>query len=80
MGLDNTGLNSVRMLSGFRLALTVAERDEISRGLVAGRSLRATASALGRSASTLSREVNRNGPLKAEFLASDEGALRSGSA
>ena len=44
-----------------RLALTLAEREEISRGLVAGRSLRAIASALGRSASTLSREIGRNG-------------------
>src|SRR5688572_19720547 len=44
-----------------RLALTLAEREEISRGLVAGRSLRAMASALGRSPSTLSREIARNG-------------------
>jgi IS30 family transposase len=44
-----------------RLALTLAEREEISRGLVAGRSLRAIAAGLGRSASTLSREIARNG-------------------
>ncbi len=44
-----------------RLALTLAEREEISRGLVAGRSLRAIATRLGRSASTLSREIARNG-------------------
>jgi IS30 family transposase len=44
-----------------RLALTLAEREEISRGLVVGRSLRAMAQALGRSPSTLSREVARNG-------------------
>jgi len=44
-----------------RLALTLAEREEISRGLVAGRSLRAIAAALDRSASTLSREIARNG-------------------
>ena len=44
-----------------RLALTLAEREEISRGLVAGRSLRSIAQALGRSASTLSREIGRNG-------------------
>jgi IS30 family transposase len=41
--------------------LTLAEREEISRGLVAGRSLRSMAVALGRSASTLSREIGRNG-------------------
>jgi IS30 family transposase len=44
-----------------RLALTLAEREEISRGLVAGRSLRSMAVALGRSPSTLSREIGRNG-------------------
>jgi IS30 family transposase len=44
-----------------RLALTLAEREEISRGLVAGRSLRSMALALGRSPSTLSREISRNG-------------------
>lgn len=44
-----------------RLALTLPEREEISRGLIVGRSLRAIAQALGRSPSTLSREVARNG-------------------
>ena len=44
-----------------RLALTLAEREEISRGVVAGRSVRAIASLLGRAPSTVSREVNRNG-------------------
>ena len=47
-----------------RLALTLAEREEISRGLVAGRSLRSMARALGRSPSTLSREIGRNGGAK----------------
>ncbi len=44
-----------------RLALTVAEREEISRGLVAGHSLRSIASRLGRAPSTVSRELKRNG-------------------
>ncbi len=46
-----------------RCALTPAEREEISRGLATGESLRAIAAArLGRSASTVCREVvNRNG-------------------
>ena len=44
-----------------RLSLTLAEREEISRGLAAGRSLRAIASALGRAPSTVSRELSRNG-------------------
>jgi IS30 family transposase len=44
-----------------RLALTPDEREEISRGLAAGESLRAIAARLGRSASTVCREVHRNG-------------------
>jgi IS30 family transposase len=44
-----------------RLSLTLAEREEISRGLVAERSLRSIARALGRAPSTVSREINRNG-------------------
>ena len=44
-----------------RLALTLSEREEISRGIVARRSIRFMASLLGRSPSTVSREVCRNG-------------------
>ena len=44
-----------------RLALTLAEREEISRGLAAGYTMRAIASQLGRAPSTISREINRNG-------------------
>jgi len=44
-----------------RLALTVSEREEISRGLAAHQSRRSMARLLGRSASTVSRELNRNG-------------------
>ena len=43
------------------LALTLAEREEISRGVVAGLSLRSIAASLGRAPSTVSREINRNG-------------------
>jgi len=43
------------------LALTVAEREEISRGIVAGHSMRCIASSLGRAPSTVSREIHRNG-------------------
>jgi IS30 family transposase len=43
------------------LALTLAEREEISRYLVAGYSLRSIASILKRAPSTISREVSRNG-------------------
>ncbi len=47
-----------------RLSLTLCERDEISRGVVSELSLRAIATQLGRSPSTISREINRNGGLK----------------
>lgn len=41
--------------------LTLLDREEISRGLSAGGSLRMIARTLGRPASTISREVSRNG-------------------
>jgi len=44
-----------------RLALSLTEREEISRALVAGRSMRSIAASLGRAASTVSRELRRNG-------------------
>jgi len=43
------------------LALSLAEREEISRGIVAGHSIRTIASQLGRAPSTVSREIRRNG-------------------
>ncbi|QZZ48853.1 IS30 family transposase ISHar5 [Myxococcus xanthus] len=43
------------------LRLSVAEREEVSRGVQAGESLRAIARRLGRAASTISREVGRAG-------------------
>ena len=43
------------------LRLTLAEREEISRGLAAGWSIRAIADELGRAPSTVCREVNANG-------------------
>ena len=42
-------------------ALSLAEREEISRGLVAAQSLRVIAARLGRAPSTISREIRRNG-------------------
>ncbi len=42
-------------------ALTLAEREEVSRGLACGQSLRQIARRLARAPSTLSREVRRNG-------------------
>ena len=60
-----------------RLALTLAEREEISRGLVNGDSLRQIAGGLGRAPSTISREVARNGgPERYRAAASDRQAWR----
>jgi len=42
-------------------ALTLAEREEISRAMVASESIRSTATRLGRAPSTISREIRRNG-------------------
>jgi len=39
----------------------VKEREEISRGLAAGQSLRQIACGLGRAPSTVNREIRRNG-------------------
>src|SRR6185312_1334149 len=44
-----------------RSALTLSEREEISRGVVEGRSIRSIAVSLKRAASTVSREIRRNG-------------------
>src|SRR5664279_6326557 len=44
-----------------QLALTLAEREEISRAVVAGQSIRSIATLLARAPSTISREINRNG-------------------
>ncbi len=44
-----------------RRALSLPEREEISRGVFAGQSLRCIAATLGRAPSTVSREINRNG-------------------
>jgi IS30 family transposase len=44
-----------------QLALTLAEREEISRAVVAGHSIRSIAAQLGRAPSTISREIKRNG-------------------
>ena len=45
-----------------RLALTLSEREEISRGLCARRSIRQIARVIGRSPSSVSREIARNTP------------------
>jgi len=47
-----------------KLALTLREREEISRGVFSGLTLQCIAQQLSRSPSTISREVNRNGGLE----------------
>ena len=44
-----------------RWALTLGEREEISRGLATARSMRQIAATLGRAPSTVSREIHRHG-------------------
>ena len=44
-----------------RLALTLAEREDISRGIASGSSIREVASRFERAASTVSREIARHG-------------------
>ena len=58
--LAETGGISVMPRCRSKRALTLAEREEISRGLVAGYSIRALATQLKRAPSTVSREVKRN--------------------
>ena len=70
LGRGHTSIQGVLSRSGgirppprkrSRRALTLAEREEISRGIVAGRSIRSIAADLGRAPSTVSRELQRNG-------------------
>ncbi len=63
--LDRTG--GIMPASRKRSArvLSLAEREEISRGLSAGLSLRAIARHLGRAPSSISREVGRHGGVEA---------------
>jgi IS30 family transposase len=57
------------------LRLSLAEREEISRGLAAGLSLRAIAAGLDRSPSTICREANANGGRRGyRALRADRGA------
>ena len=59
------------------LRRSLEEREEISRGLAAGLSIRAIAAGLERSPSTICREVNANGgPRKYRALQADRGAQK----
>ena len=69
---------SPRLRARSALALSLEEREQISRALAAGQSYRAIARALGRAASTISREVARHGGRTAyRAVRADEVAWRS---
>ena len=57
---ETGGIRPLRRQRSHR-SLTLAEREEISRGIVAGFSIRSIAASLGRAPSTISRELSRNG-------------------
>jgi IS30 family transposase len=57
---EESGIRPARRCRS-RLALTLAEREEISLGLAVGDSIRSIATQLGRAPSTISREITRNG-------------------
>lgn len=59
--LAMTGGFHLRLRPRARRNLSLAEREEISNGLAAGKSFRAIARALGRAPSTICREVNAKG-------------------
>ena len=70
LGRDRSSIHYVaRCYGGFvptirrrsRLALRLVEREDISRGIAVGWSIRRIAEGLSRSASTVSREVSRHG-------------------
>lgn len=59
-------------------SLTLREREDISRGLAGGQSIRSLAKQLGRSPSTISREINRHGGIfQYRALQADEEAWHS---
>jgi len=57
--------------------LSVLEREEISRGIAAGEGVRGLARRLGRSASTVSREISRNGGVRHYRAVRAEAAARA---
>ncbi len=58
--LARNGGISPRTRQRSRLALTLLEREEISRGMAIGQSVRSIALQLNRAPSTISREISRN--------------------
>jgi len=72
--LSRTGGFRPPLRSRCATALALAEREEISRAVVNGQSIRSIAALLGRAPSTISREINRNGGRSEYRAAQAEGA------
>lgn len=72
--LSRTGGFRPPLRSRCATALTLAEREEISRAVVSGQSIRSIAALLGRAPSTISREINRNGGRSGYRATEAEGA------
>jgi IS30 family transposase len=68
--LSRTGGIRPRTRTRGATALALAEREEISRAMAEGQSIRSIAAQLGRAASTVSRELRRNGG-QASYRASE---------
>lgn len=72
-----TGGFAPRMPKRAAATLTLQEREEISRGLSGGQSLRGIARQMGRSAATVCREIKRNGGAgRYRAVQADEAAWR----
>ena len=77
--LATTGGLKRRLKPRSPLRLSLAEREELSRGLVAGHSLRTIAKGLGRAASTVSRDVAWSGSRdRYRAWRADRGAVERG--
>lgn len=76
--LESGGVSPAQRVRSAR-TLTLHDREEISRGLARGDSLRCIARQLGRPASTISREVKRNSG-RGGYLAAGDRGYRAASA
>ena len=73
--LGETGGIRPRQQTRSTTSLSKQERESISRGLATGLSIRSIASQLQRSPSTICRQINRNGGIKAyRATSADEAA------
>src|SRR5438105_9057972 len=75
--LASTGGRQPRAMSRSALRLTLAEREEVSRGVVAGESCRLIGRRIRRAGSTVSREIARNGGRHRYRACTEEAAMWS---